>query len=154
MKEPYVKIEKKEDGDWSWSIWQNRFWPRLLDDGTGFSKSDAEHKAVVALKQRNWTYAKKETLPASKLLQRVDSEFEDDRFFIDRSGFSLDCAGNGLTGAEIRNIPSPSISEDYDLWLQTPEGRNDALITANLTVPIRAGTRFFTVPRSIRAGIV
>lgn len=55
------------------------------------------------------------------------------------------------TGQQIRNLPSPPITDEYDLWRVVP-GADDRLIRADELVKITDGLRFFTTPQYINAG--
>jgi hypothetical protein len=56
-----------------------------------------------------------------------------------------------MTLAELRALPYPPISPDYDLWLETPAGEDIFLSDAE-EVQLRDGMRLLAVPRSILAG--
>jgi hypothetical protein len=56
-----------------------------------------------------------------------------------------------MTGAQIRVLPSPPISEDRDLWLDV-RGGLDKLIGDNEEVILRPEMCFFTVPKVINPG--
>src|SRR6266536_656187 len=56
-----------------------------------------------------------------------------------------------MTVAELRALPYPPISPDYDLWLETADGEDMFLSDAE-EVQIRDGMRLLAVPRSILAG--
>lgn len=56
-----------------------------------------------------------------------------------------------LTGAEIRQLVSPPIGDDRDLWLDR-EGTLDDLVEDAEKVELRPQMRFFTVPRIINPG--
>lgn len=69
--------------------------------------------------------------------------------FIDKVKFEV--AAATLTGAALRQLPSPAIGDDRDLYLDVPGGEDD-LVEPNDTVPIKNGMHFFTVPKTINPG--
>ena len=56
-----------------------------------------------------------------------------------------------LDGAAIRQLPSPPIGDDRDLWLDR-DGTLDDLVENDEVVKLRPQMRFFTVPRIINPG--
>jgi hypothetical protein len=68
---------------------------------------------------------------------------------IDASSYSL--AAQTLTGAQLRELPSPPIPFDRDLFL-VAEGGEDRLVESEEVIELRQGTSFFTVPRTIMPG--
>ena len=56
-----------------------------------------------------------------------------------------------LTGAQIRALPAPPVTEDRDLWLDVVD-KLDELIEDEQLVRIAAKMRFFSVPREINPG--
>jgi hypothetical protein len=56
-----------------------------------------------------------------------------------------------LTGAELRQVPNPTIGPDRDLWEVVPGGQ-DRKIEDTDAVEIRNGKRFFTAPAQINPG--
>ena len=59
--------------------------------------------------------------------------------------------GESVTGAQLRQMPSPPISADRDLWLETRDGL-DQLIEDGQVVTLENNQRFFSVPRVINPG--
>lgn len=59
--------------------------------------------------------------------------------------------GDSITGAQLRQIPSPPVSPDRDLWLETRDGL-DQLIEDGQVVKLENNLRFFSVPRVINPG--
>lgn len=55
------------------------------------------------------------------------------------------------TGMEIRNLVTPPIGADRDLWLDL-EGSLDDLVEDSTAIELRPQMRFFTVPRVINPG--
>lgn len=68
---------------------------------------------------------------------------------IDRVHYKVD--GNQLTGQQLRDMPSPPITPDRDLFLVVP-GAQDRKITADEMVELHNGMRFFTAPGHINPG--
>ena len=56
-----------------------------------------------------------------------------------------------MTGAELRQVPSPSIGPDRDLFEVVP-GESDRKIELDTVVHITNGKRFFTAPAHINPG--
>lgn len=55
------------------------------------------------------------------------------------------------SGSEIRNMTTPPIGPDRDLWLDQ-DGDLDDLVEDDQTVELRPQMRFFTVPKVINPG--
>ena len=68
---------------------------------------------------------------------------------IDRTHYMV--SGNRLTGADIRNIPTPPIPPERDLFEVVP-GRPDHKVEDSDRILIRDGLRFFTAPGTINPG--
>lgn len=62
-------------------------------------------------------------------------------------------SGDKFTGAQLRNVPSPPVSTDRDLWLDIVD-ELDKLIEDDEVVVLEKNMRFFTVPRVINPGQV
>lgn len=60
---------------------------------------------------------------------------------------------NRLTGQQLRDLPSPPITADRDLFLVVP-GAQDRKIAAAEEVDLRNGMRFFTAPGHINPGFL
>ena len=56
-----------------------------------------------------------------------------------------------MTGAQLRALPNPPISGEYDLLLEVPGGE-DELIADDEVVALRNGMHFFSAPRNITPG--
>jgi Multiubiquitin len=69
--------------------------------------------------------------------------------FIDHHKFEVTQAI--MTGAELRQLPSPPIGPDRDLYLEQPGGE-DQLIGLQYQIKIKDGQHFFTVPTTINPG--
>ena len=57
-----------------------------------------------------------------------------------------------LTGAQLRQLPTPPIGPDRDLFEVVPSG-SDLKIEAGTDVEMRTGLRFFTAPAQINPGL-
>jgi hypothetical protein len=56
-----------------------------------------------------------------------------------------------MTGAQLRELTTPAIGEDRDLWLDV-DGGLDRIIDDDEPVDLRPQMRFFTVPKVINPG--
>lgn len=56
-----------------------------------------------------------------------------------------------MSGAEIRQLPTPAIGPELDLWLDVPGG-SDRKIENTDTVELRNGMHLFTAPGMITPG--
>ena len=68
---------------------------------------------------------------------------------IDRAHYEV--AQTRITGADLRNIPTPPIPLDRDLFEVIP-GRPDRKVEASDRILVRDGLRFFTAPNTINPG--
>ena len=68
---------------------------------------------------------------------------------IDRAHFTVH--QEDMTGAEIRQVPTPPIGPDRDLFEVVP-GHSDIKVEDTTVVEIRNGKRFFTAPATINPG--
>jgi len=71
------------------------------------------------------------------------------RIQIDREHFTVH--KEEMTGAEIRQVPTPPIGPDRDLFEVGP-AHSDIKIEDNAVVEMRSGLRFFTAPAQINPG--
>jgi hypothetical protein len=69
--------------------------------------------------------------------------------YIDGTKYHPD--SRGLTGAQVRQLPSPPIGADRDLWLDIVD-ELDKLVEDNDVVDLMPNMRFFSVPRVINPG--
>lgn len=58
---------------------------------------------------------------------------------------------DALTGAQLRELPDPDISAEFDLFLVVPGGL-DKLVGDDELVPLREGQHFVSVPRDVTPG--
>jgi hypothetical protein len=70
---------------------------------------------------------------------------------IDRQHFRV--TQRQMTGQQLRNLPTPPIGPDRDLFEVVPGG-SDRKIGSDDIVEIRNGLRFFTAPAQINPGAV
>ena len=57
-----------------------------------------------------------------------------------------------VTGQELRNLPTPPISADRDLWLEIPGPKDDELIRPENSYELKPGSHFYTAPSTINPG--
>jgi len=69
---------------------------------------------------------------------------------IDRAEFKV--TAESMTGAQLRDLPTPPIGPDRDLYLEVPGPGDDELIGDDQVVPLEDGMRLFTAPRAITPG--
>jgi len=72
--------------------------------------------------------------------------------YIDRNSFVVH--RHALTGAALRQLPSPPIRGDFDLFRVAAGEEEDVLVHDAEVVELEDGTRFFTAPQMIHAGSV
>ena len=70
--------------------------------------------------------------------------------FIDRQQFKVQ--RDVLTGAELRDLTSPPVGQDRDLWEEVPGPNDDKKINDTDVVTLREGLHFFTTPRAVTPG--
>jgi hypothetical protein len=58
---------------------------------------------------------------------------------------------DSLTGAELRKLPDPDISGEFDLFFVVPGGI-DLLVGDDEVVQLREGQHFMSVPRDVTPG--
>jgi hypothetical protein len=58
---------------------------------------------------------------------------------------------DSLTGAELRALPDPDISGEFDLFLVVPGGL-DLLVGDDEVIQLREGQHFMSVPRDVTPG--
>lgn len=68
---------------------------------------------------------------------------------IDRTLFKVQSAS--MTGSQLRQLPTPPIGPDRDLFQVVPAG-SDLKIADNQVVQMKNGLRFFTAPGQINPG--
>jgi hypothetical protein len=70
---------------------------------------------------------------------------------IDRSPYTV--PDQPMTGAQVRQIPSPPIGPERDLFEVVP-GAPDRKILDSALIPLHNGQRFFTAPGQINPGLL
>lgn len=70
------------------------------------------------------------------------------RIWLDRLAYVVQ--SNEITEQQLRDLPSPRIPDDFDIWLVQEEG--DDLVRDCPPFTIRDGDRFYTTPSTITAG--
>ena len=66
---------------------------------------------------------------------------------------SVHTSEDQLTGSGIRQLVSPPISPERDLWLVNPGPADDDRISDDQAVPLKNGMHFFTAPTTINPGL-
>jgi Multiubiquitin len=69
---------------------------------------------------------------------------------IDRENFKVE--GPTITGAQLRQLPNPSVGSDRDLFLTVPGPNPDRPIGDGEVVELKNGMHFFTAPANITPG--
>ena len=77
---------------------------------------------------------------------------EGDHVLIFIDGKEYRVRSDDLTGEQIRNLVTPPIGPDRDLWLDVPGG-SDEKISNEKIVELRNGMHFFTAPAQINPGL-
>lgn len=57
-----------------------------------------------------------------------------------------------ISGAELRQLPSPPIGDDRDLFQIFSGDRADLMVPEDQAIDFENGTTFFSTPRTISAG--
>ena len=70
--------------------------------------------------------------------------------YIDRNSFVV--PRHALTGAMLRQLPSPPIRGDFDLFRVAVGEQDDVLVRDAEVVELEDSARFFTAPQMIHAG--
>jgi hypothetical protein len=84
-------------------------------------------------------------------IERIPShKSTDPETYIQINRLNFRVQGRTLTGQQIRDLPTPVIPDDYDLWKINP-ARDDERVEADKVYDLRGG-RFFSAPKSINAG--
>jgi hypothetical protein len=72
------------------------------------------------------------------------------RIIIDKDQFEVDQPS--FTGSQLRQLPSPPIGPERDLYEEVPGPTDDRLIGDEDLVEMRNGLHFFTTPHTITPG--
>lgn len=70
--------------------------------------------------------------------------------YIDRSAFRV--ARHAVTGRLLRELATPAISSEYELYHVSQGGEPDLLVHDEEVVELEDGTHFFSAPKMIMAG--
>jgi hypothetical protein len=92
------------------------------------------------------TFEKHESAEVKEIEEQIKRGFE---IKIDRNQYRVHQPT--LTGSELRQLPTPPIGPDRDLFEVVPGG-SDKKIEDNEVVKMRDGLRFFTAPARINPG--
>jgi len=68
---------------------------------------------------------------------------------IDKKKYEI--KGTQITGAELRELPEPDISAEYDLFEVVPGGE-DREVKDSDAINVKDGSHFFSAPRNITPG--
>jgi len=79
-----------------------------------------------------------------------DSAKKPIRIHIDRVPYDVD--QHELTGAQIRDLPTPPIAADFDLWQEERGDVEDHLIAPTVTVKLKEDMHFYSAPSTINPG--
>lgn len=85
--------------------------------------------------------------PAAPRPNWIDSEWS---IYINRNSFKV--TQQFLSGTEIRQLPTPAIQDDMDLWEMAIGSSDDIKIADSAVVQMRDGLQFFTAPTIINPG--
>ena len=72
------------------------------------------------------------------------------RIHIDRQPYTVH--ERDMTGAELRNVPTPPIGENFDLWLEERGDTEDKAVTPAETVRLKEDMHFYSSPSNISPG--
>ena len=70
--------------------------------------------------------------------------------YIDRLAFTV--PARAVTGATVRSLQTPPISNEFELFRTVPDREEDLMVRDDEVVELEEGTRFFSAPRTILAG--
>jgi hypothetical protein len=70
--------------------------------------------------------------------------------YVNRHAFRV--TGRPVTGATLKDLPTPPIGPDLDLIRIMHGGESDLFVEPDEVVELEDGTEFFAVPRSIMPG--
>ena len=70
--------------------------------------------------------------------------------FVDDTKY--DAPSHEITGQALRQIPTPPVPADRDLWLEVPGPRDDVLIRPEKMYDVKAGSHYYTAPSTINPG--
>jgi hypothetical protein len=70
--------------------------------------------------------------------------------YLDRAAYRV--PRRPMSGQELRNLPTPGLSSDLDLFQVSAGSSDDLVVHDEELVHINEGEEFFTAPRTILAG--
>ena len=70
---------------------------------------------------------------------------------IDKETFHVEAAS--MTGQQFRELPSPAVGPDRDLFLVVPGPTDDILVENDQSIELKDGMHFFTAPSTINPGV-
>lgn len=88
--------------------------------------------------------------PAPEVNESTDAAGDTVTIYIDRNSFVV--FRHAVTGAALRQLPSPPIRGDFDLFRVAVGEEEDVLVREVEVVELEDGARFFTAPQMIHAG--
>lgn len=72
------------------------------------------------------------------------------RIHIDRMPYDVN--ERELTGAQLRDVPSPPIAGDFDLWEEETGDVEDKLVEPDAVVKLKEDEHFYSAPKKINPG--
>lgn len=69
---------------------------------------------------------------------------------IDKESFTVQQPS--MSGNELRNLVTPPIAGDRDLWLTVPGPTDDFLVESDSPLELKNGMHFYTAPSTINPG--
>ena len=79
-----------------------------------------------------------------------DETREPIRIHIDRVPYQVH--ERELTGAQLRDLPSPPTAEDFDLWEEETGDVEDKLVEPDAVVKLKKDEHFYSAPKKINPG--
>jgi hypothetical protein len=70
---------------------------------------------------------------------------------IDRDVFHVE--RESMTGTELRQLPTPPIGQERDIFLVVPGPADDVLVGDDKSIALKDGMHFFTAPSTINPGV-
>lgn len=87
-------------------------------------------------------------------MEKIDHDHNQERrvipIFID--DIKYDAPSQIMTGQALRELPTPPIQADRDLWLEVPGPQDDVLIRPDQTYEVKPGNHYYTAPSTINPG--
>lgn len=79
-----------------------------------------------------------------------DTTKQPTRIHIDRKPYEVEA--HELTGEQLRNLPTPPISADFDLWREETGDVEDKLVKPAEVVRLIEDMHFYSAPSKIKPG--